>query len=202
MEQSIFDLKEQNTHLEFRIVTALERLSEAFRVLLWNEAKMLNISPIQIQILIFLKFHNLEKCTVSYLAQEFNMTKATISDAVKVMLQKGLIEKEINAQDTRSYTMFLTELGQKTISNATLFANPMVKTLDWLNSEQKEVLLQSLSDMIHRLHKADIITIQRMCKTCRFLQNTDVGHFCNFLQKPLEQSEFRLDCPEHQVIMA
>jgi DNA-binding MarR family transcriptional regulator len=96
MEQSVFNLDVQNTNVEFRIVAALERLSEAFRVLLWNEAKILNISPIQIQILVFLKFHALEKCKVSYLAQEFNMTKATISDAVKVMLQKGLIDNAPN----------------------------------------------------------------------------------------------------------
>lgn len=201
MEQSIFNLEEQNTHVEFRIVAALERLSEAFRVLLWNEAKVLNISPIQIQILIFLKFHSIEKCKVSYLAQEFNMTKATISDAVKILLQKGLIEKETDAEDTRSYVMRLSELGKSTIENADLFANPMIQSLDKLTREQKEVLLDSLSEMIYRLHKAGIITLQRMCQTCRFLQNTEGGHYCQLLQKPLLKTDFRMDCPEHQLIM-
>jgi DNA-binding MarR family transcriptional regulator len=199
MEQSIFNVSVQNNQVEFRIVAALERLSEAFRVLLWNEAKILNISPIQIQILIFLKFHGLEKCKVSYLAQEFNMTKATISDAVKVMLQKGLIEKETNAEDTRSYTMRLTDLGETTIAKATLFANPLLKSFDTLSNEQKEILLDSLLQMIFRLHKAGIITLQRMCQTCQYLQNREEGHYCKLLEKPLLKTEFRLDCPEHSL---
>jgi DNA-binding MarR family transcriptional regulator len=199
MEQSVFDLEVQNTNVEFRIVAALERLSEAFRVLLWNEAKILNISPIQIQILVFLKFHDLEKCKVSYLAQEFNMTKATISDAVKVMLQKGLIDKETDATDTRSYTMRLTDLGETAISKATLFANPLLKSFDTLSNEQKEILLDSLLQMIFRLHKAGIITLQRMCQTCQYLQNREDGHYCKLLEKPLLKTEFRLDCPEHSL---
>jgi DNA-binding MarR family transcriptional regulator len=207
MEQSIFNVTTQNNQVEFRIVAALERLSEAFRVLLWNEAKVLNISPIQIQILIFLKFHSLEKCKVSYLAQEFNMTKATISDAVKVLLQKGLIEKETDTEDTRSYTMRLTHEGETTISQAALFANPLLKSFDTLSNEQKEILLDSLLQMIFRLHKAGIITIQRMCQTCQYLENTDLsrgnregGYYCNLLKKPLLKSEFRMDCPEHVAV--
>lgn len=199
MEQSVFNLDVQNTNIEFRIVAALERLSEAFRVLLWNEAKILNISPIQIQILVFLKFHDIEKCKVSYLAQEFNMTKATISDAVKVMLQKGLIDKETDVTDTRSYTMRLTDLGETTIAKAILFANPLLKSFDTLSNEQKEILLDSLLQMIFRLHKAGIITLQRMCQTCQYLQNTEGGHYCKLLEKPLLKTEFRLDCPEHSL---
>jgi DNA-binding MarR family transcriptional regulator len=197
MEQSIFNLSSQNNQVEYRIVAALERLSEAFRVLLWNEAKILNISPIQIQILVFVKFHSLEKCKVSYLAQEFNMSKATVSDAVKILLQKGLIEKETDADDTRSYTIRLSKTGEQTINKAVLFANPMLKSLDTLSIEQKEILLDSLLQMIYRLHKAGIITIQRMCQTCQYFQNREGGHYCNLLQKPLTKAEFRMDCPEH-----
>ena len=84
MNYSSFNLNEQNQKIESRIVVALERISEAFRVLLWNESKENSLSPIQIQILIFIYFHSLAKCKVGYLADEFNMTKATISDSVKV----------------------------------------------------------------------------------------------------------------------
>jgi DNA-binding MarR family transcriptional regulator len=200
MQQSVFNLETQNNQVEFRIVAALERLSEAFRVLLWNEAKVLNISPIQIQIMIFIKYHSLEKCKVSYLAQEFNMTKATVSDAVKILLQKGLISKEIDSVDTRSYTMSLTVLGEKTISQAVLFANPLLHSFDTLSETQKEILLDSLLQMIFRLHKAGIITLQRMCQTCQFLQQNESGHYCNLLHKPLLKTEFRVDCPEHVIL--
>ena len=90
---SVFNLTEQNFNLESKIVAGLERLSQVFRILLWEKAKENNLSPIQIQILNFVQHHSIEKNTVSYLAQEFNITKSTISDAVKVLEQKNLIKK-------------------------------------------------------------------------------------------------------------
>lgn len=113
MKYSSFNLSEQNQKVESRIVVALERISEAFRVLLWNESKENSLSPIQIQILIFIYFHTPEFNKVSYLAEEFNMTKATISDSVKVLLAKKLVSKETDTTDTRSYSLSLTTEGKK-----------------------------------------------------------------------------------------
>jgi predicted transcriptional regulator len=43
----------------------------------------------------FLMFHSEEKRKVSYLAEEFNMTKATISDSIKVLEQKKVYSKGV-----------------------------------------------------------------------------------------------------------
>ena len=91
MSKSDFDLNFQNRNIDGRIVAALERISQAFRVLLWQESKDFSLSPIQIQVLIFLLHHSIDKCKVSYLADEFNMTKATISETVKILEQQKLI---------------------------------------------------------------------------------------------------------------
>ncbi|WP_204332902.1 MarR family winged helix-turn-helix transcriptional regulator, partial [Klebsiella pneumoniae] len=76
------------------------------------------MNPTQVQVLIFLLYHDKEKRKVSYLAAEFNMTKATISDTIKSLEQKDLIEKEYEETDTRSYTIHLTKKG-KTIAGKT-----------------------------------------------------------------------------------
>src|SRR5690554_2520049 len=91
--KSDFDLVHQNQSTESKIVASLERIAQAFRVLLWQESKEFSLSPIQVQLLIFLLHHSEEKRKVSYLANEFNMTKATISDTVKTLENKGLISK-------------------------------------------------------------------------------------------------------------
>src|SRR5688572_14883967 len=91
MSKSDFDLISQNRSTESKIVASLERIAQAFRVLLWQESKEYALTPIQIQILIFLRFHSEEKCKVSYLAGEFNLSKPTISDTVKTLEQKQLI---------------------------------------------------------------------------------------------------------------
>ncbi|GIV30340.1 MAG: hypothetical protein KatS3mg028_1406 [Bacteroidia bacterium] len=200
MKQSSFELNEQNQKIESRIVVALERISEAFRVLLWNESKENSLSPIQIQILIFIQFHAQEKCKVSYLADEFNMTKATVSDSVRALLAKELVNKETDSNDTRSYTLSLTNEGKKIAKKASFFASSIEQPIEKLTQEQKTAMLNGLLKLIYDLNKSGIITIQRMCFTCSYYNSENGIHYCNLLKTKLAESEIRVDCPEHEII--
>ncbi len=199
MKHSSFHLTEQNQKIESRIVVALERISEAFRVLLWNESKENSLSPIQIQILIFIYFHSPEKCKVGYLADEFNMTKATISDSVKVLLSKELVTKETDPNDTRSFTLSLTNEGKKIAKKASLFASSIEQPIEKLTQEQKTIMLNGLLKLIYDLNKSGIITIQRMCFTCSNYQLDNGIHYCKLLKSKLAENELRVDCPEHEL---
>ena len=195
---SSFNLNEQEK-IENKIVVALERISTSFRVLLCNESKENSLSPIQIQLLIFLLFHTHEKCKVSYLANEFSLTKATISDSVKVLLQKELVTKIPDEYDTRSYALQLTSKGREIAEKSSLFTTALQHPLTALTTAQKETMLNGLLLLIYDLNKAGIITIQRMCYTCRnYTQLPDNGHYCKLLQSALHHRELRIDCPEHE----
>jgi len=196
--KSAFDLSKQNSRIESKIVVALERISEAFRVLLWNESKENTLSPIQIQILIFLLFHTGEKCKVSYLAQEFNLTKATISDSIKILLQKELVVKNNDLGDSRSFVIALSEAGKKVARQSANFAFAIEKPLTGLTDIQKEIMLSGLLKLIYDLNQAGIITIQRMCFTCLHYEAANEGHYCRLLQSKLATANIRLDCPEHE----
>nr|BFF35176.1 hypothetical protein BACT7_00380 [Tenacibaculum mesophilum] len=196
--KSPFDLNQQNTKIESKIVVALERISEAFRVLLWSESKENSLSPIQIQLLIFLLFHSEEKCKVSYLAEEFNMTKATVSDSIRVLLKKELVQKFHNPNDTRSYIIGLTQQGKQIAEKSANFTFNIEKPLSSLPEDQKKDILTGLLKVIYQLNKAGVITIQRMCYTCSYYQHENNEHFCNLLQSKLASKELRIDCPEHE----
>lgn len=200
MKHSSFNLIDQNLKIESKIVVALERISEAFRVLLWNESKENALSPIQIQILIFIYFHSREQCKVGYLADEFNMTKATISDSVRVLLAKDLVVKETNPLDTRSYTLSLTAEGKRIAKKASFFASSIEKPIDKLTQEQKTMMLNGLLKLIYSLNQSGIISIQRMCFTCSYYQSNAGTHYCQLLKTNLTESSLRLDCPEHEMI--
>lgn len=200
MKHSSFNLTKQSQKIESRIVVALERISEAFRVLLWNESKENSLSPIQIQILIFIHFHALEKCKVGYLADEFNMTKATISDSVRVLLAKELVVKETDPIDTRSYSISLTNEGKNIVKKASFFASSIEQPLEKLTQEQKTIMLNGLLKLIYDLNKSGVITIQRMCFTCAYYNSENGIHYCNLLKTKLAESEIRVDCPEHEVL--
>lgn len=198
MNDSVFDPQAQIGNPDLKIIASLERLGEGFRVLLWEKAKVLGISPIQIQILIFVQFHGDEKCKVSYLAQEFSLTKPTISEAVKSLEQKGFIERQTEIIDTRSHTIHLTGAGRLAVAQTAHFANPMLGSLAKIPSIEKGILLEQLLGVIGQLQHAGIISMQRMCISCRFYQNDNDGHFCRFLDKPLNNSELRIDCGEFE----
>lgn len=201
MKKSDFDLKYQNQSTESRIVASLEKISQAFRVLLWQESNAFSLSPIQVQVLIFLLYHSEEKRKVSYLAGEFNMTKATISDTIKALSQKGLISKAYEPNDTRSYIMHLTERGREIAKKTSLFTREIYDPVDKLHADDKENLLLSLLNIIRHLNKAGVITIQRMCMTCAYYQPSENGqkHFCKLLNQNLQIADLRIDCPEHEM---
>lgn len=201
MKKSDFDLNEQNQNTDSRIVASLERISQAFRVLLWQESKEFSLSPTQVQVLIFLLHHSNEKRKVSYLANEFNMTRATISDTVKLLEQKKLIKKENEANDTRSFVIHLTAKGKEIAKKTSYFSEGIRTPINKLHGNDKANLLRSLMDIISHLNKSGILTIQRMCTTCSFYQQSEFGnkHFCKLLNQPLLQTELRIDCPEHQM---
>ncbi len=196
--KSPFNLDRQNNEIDSKIVVALERLSGAFRVLLWNESKQNALSPIQIQILIFLLFHPGEKCKVSYLAQEFNMTKPTISDSVKSLLEKDLVKKYEDPLDIRSYTIGLTGAGKQAAMKSADFASAIEEPLNLISGEQKEAMLTGLLKIILELNRAGVITIQRMCFTCSNYSVVNGNHYCKLLQARLANNELRVDCKEHE----
>lgn len=204
MENSVFDLDHQNSSIESKIIASLERISQAFRVLLWNESKEFSLSPIQVQVLIFLLYHSDQKRKVSYLADEFNLTKATISETIKTLEQKKLITKVTEQHDTRSYIIHLTDKGKDVAEQTSLFTKQIQAPIDELHSNDKENLLLSLLDIIRHLNKAGVITKQRMCFTCHFYKANENGHehFCGLLNTKLADTELRIDCVDHKQIQA
>jgi DNA-binding MarR family transcriptional regulator len=197
MEDSVFDLRVQNAKVEDRIVASLEKVSEAFRVLLWEESKRTGLSPIQVQLLVFLLYQPAARATVTNLAKEFNMTKATVSDAVKVLECKQLVRRTHNDADNRSYQLSLTAEGKTVAESSSVFANAIKRPVQALSAREQSVLLHSLLEVIHLLQKTGVIHVQRMCRTCRFLTPGKVRHYCALMRQPLQASDLRLDCPEH-----
>jgi DNA-binding MarR family transcriptional regulator len=193
---SIFNLETQNKNIENKIVAGLERLSQVFRILLWEQAKEKSLSPIQIQILIFIQYHSVANCTVSYLAKEFNITKPTISDAIKILEQKKLIKKNIDKEDSRSYTVQLTASGKKIVAETENFTDPLKNLVVKIEQSDKEILWKNISTLITNLNQLEIISVQRTCYNCQHFERKNKISYCNLLEQTLKMEDIRLDCGE------
>lgn len=198
---SAFDPERHITNIDYKIVAALEKISEVFRVLLWTEAKEHKLSPIQMQLLIFIKYHNSDKQRrIASMAREFNLTKATISDSIKVLEQKGLIKRTDDMVDSRSFNFSLTDQGTKLTGMIENFTLPLDGAIATLSPQQKDQFLVSVLDLIYRLNQNGIISTQRMCYTCYYYNgDRQQAHFCNLMKKPLAIDDLRIECPEHKM---
>jgi DNA-binding MarR family transcriptional regulator len=196
---SAFNPERHITNVDYKIVAALEKISEVFRVLLWTEAKEHKLSPIQMQLLIFIKYHSADKYRrIASMAREFNLTKATISDSIKVLELKGLIKRSDDALDSRSFNFSLTDQGMKLTGMIENFTLPLDGAIATLSTQQKDQFLVSVLDLIYRLNQNGIISTQRMCYNCYYYNgDRQQSHHCNLMQKPLAIDELRIECSEH-----
>ena len=197
-DNSIFNPDWQHVDLSSKIVTGLERISEVFKALLWEKAKRVGLSPIQIQILVFIAFHKEELNNVSHLAKEFNVTKPTVSDAIRILDKKQLIKKVFSAADNRRYNIQLSQQGKAMVAEVHDFANPLKSQVDNFDQTHLESLFGTLSELIHKLNKSGLLSVQRTCFGCKFYQKTDSSDYCRLLEKELQRKDVRLDCPEFE----
>lgn len=185
--------------LQTKIIAGLERIGDVFKTLLWQKAKVHGISPIQIQILLFVASHNSALCNVSYLAKEFNVTKPTISDAVKVLLKKDFVGKDNSPLDSRRYNLVLSPAGKQLVEELLDYTIPVATTLENINEQELKSFFATLTKIIYELNKKAIIQVQRTCFGCRFYEgNQQDEHYCKLLSQKLKMQDIRLDCLEFE----
>lgn len=197
MGKSAFNLDFQQKSITSKIVVGLARLSGVFKALLWEHAKVIGLSPIQIQILIFIAYHKSEFCNVSYLAKEFSITKPTVSDAIRVLDNKKYIIKDYSISDNRSYSILLSDLGKRTVSETENFAQPIENQLSNIDTGDLENVFETLSKLIYQLNNNGFLAVQRTCFGCMFYDKSKKGSYCKLMEKELLTSDIRLDCPEY-----
>lgn len=202
---SVFDPSFQHEDVDAKIVASLERLGQAFRVLLRERAREHSLSPIQAQFLVYLLYHDVELGRVGQLAREFDLTPATVSDAVVSLEAKGLLDRERWPEDRRVITLRLSPEGELVAAELSGWANMVREHLDLYPPQEREVVMRFLMRLIGSLQRSGVVTVARMCVTCRFFQRDvhpglDTPHHCGLLDMPLGPGDPRVDCPEHELM--
>lgn len=78
------------------------------------QGQKFNLSPLQIQLLLYLEEKDALSTTLTELSDYFQLTKATLSDSLKNLTLKNYIYKEVNPKDRRNDFVKLTNEGKKT----------------------------------------------------------------------------------------
>ena len=198
-----FDPSLQHGDVDKKIVAALDRISQAYRVLLQEEAQGRSLSPIQARFLVHLLHHRGELGRVGRLAEEFGLSRATVSDAVRTLESKDLVRRELWPRDGRVASLKLTPAGEEAAAGLSGWATVVEEQLRLFAPEEKEAVMRFLMRLISALQGAGVISVARMCITCRFFRpdahpGSASPHHCALLDQPLSETGLRTDCPEHE----
>lgn len=193
------DVVVMGNQLNAKVVGALDCLYRVFKMLMWDMAKRVNLSPIQMQFLLFLNNHSREYRRVSYLARDFGLTQATVSDAVRVLVEKGYIRKKPSRRDKRVAILEITRSGKRMIGDIALWKNKLEETMAEFPGDLKGDMFMFLLDYIVTLSDRKVIDAARVCPGCDyFIRDKYPGnykpHHCTLQDKPLGLTDLQLEC--------
>ncbi len=195
--KNVFAPKIQNKDYDAKLIAGIERLSTVFRSLLQETAKEFNLTPLQTQLLIFIDEHVAKLCTVTSLSGEFSVTKATISDSLKTLLNKEFLVKVQNNTDARSFYYVVTRSSRKIVKKLNFFGGAMSELLSSLGADEKKELSFLTLKLLNIFQQAKLIP-SRMCYSCRHFKKRGDDLYCELLEARLSNDTIRLDCPEYE----
>jgi DNA-binding MarR family transcriptional regulator len=192
----------QTDSASLRIAAGLERLGVAFRHAAWQAAGSRNVTPTQDQALAYLAGRGAAGCRLGELSAALALTEATMSEVVRSLSLKGLVQKQRDPRDGRALRLRLTAEGRGQAAEAQRWPGFMAAALSGLELREQALLLRLLSKLMRELEQGGAIPAQRMCVSCRaFRPNLhDSGqqpHHCSALDFAFGDGELRLDCPDH-----
>jgi DNA-binding MarR family transcriptional regulator len=195
----LFDRDQDST--EQRILAGLSKISLVLKSQSWQDAGQHGISPTQAQILALLQAKGSDGMRLSELAEGLAVTSATASDAVRVLDEKGLVQKTRSPDDGRAIAITLTPKGDELAEQTSCWSDALLDAVGGLSEPEQTVFLKGLIKIICKLQESGQIPILKMCVTCRYFQPNlypqgDHPHHCDFVDAPFGDRNLRLDCPD------
>jgi len=196
---SYFD--ENTEPLPSRIAEGLYKIGLAMKQQAWQQANEEGLSATQGQILAAITTHG--ALTGSELSERLGVTLPTISDSVRVLVDKQLLEKSPDPRHPRASLLTPTKKGARLGARARSWPEFLAGAVTDLAPEEQTAFYSGVVKMIRSLQEQGLIPVSGMCVTCRhFRPHVRKGtspHHCAFVDAPLAHDQLRLDCPEHEL---
>lgn len=180
--------------LDAHIAKVLERIGEVSLAMRRKQAT--DLSLLQLRILGFVKDHAEEQVGVARLAEELQVSKPTISDSVKLLVDRKRLVRIADKGDARAHNLKITTSGMNELAPQ----SPLDKAVSVLSADDKKAMMLGLLGILEGLFSTGDMIVQRMCWTCKHYRGDKKNkHRCMLLQQDLSIAELRTDCPEHDL---
>jgi DNA-binding MarR family transcriptional regulator len=184
-----------------RIAIGLTKIALALRQASWRGAGPWGLTPAQGLILTTLHRHPHGQ-RLSAVAAALGVTMASASQAVSILVRKGLVAKRPAEGDGRGRLVTLTSKGRREAERALGWGEAVHAAIDTLGPTEQAALLRALVKVIRALQEAGQISPSRMCVTCLYFRprvHADPlrPHHCAFVDAAFGDRDLRVDCPDH-----
>ncbi|GAB2602289.1 MarR family transcriptional regulator [Paractinoplanes abujensis] len=186
-----------------QLLIGLARLGQAVRMEAWRNAGPHNLSPLQADIVTLLQ-GKAQPIRQGEIVAALASTPPTVSDAVKVLRKKELLEASRDPGDARALLLGLTEAGRAEAERLRGESEVLSGAVAALSREDFAAMLRGTATLMLQLQDRKAIPISQMCLTCRFFaprahpEDPARPHHCNFVDAPFGDAELRVTCPDHE----
>jgi DNA-binding MarR family transcriptional regulator len=196
-------LEKTTDPLPHRLASALSKVSVSLKRRLWRDAAHRHISPLQAQILAFLRQRSTHGATVSDITKMLGVTMPTASDVIAVLTRRGLLRKFRTEADGRVFTVLLTARGRRRAEQVMGWPDFLLWAAELLPVEEQESLLRTLIKLIRSIQERGEIPVARMCVTCTHFrpyvnQDSERPYHCALVNADFGDRLIRIDCNEHE----
>ncbi|MSQ76890.1 MAG: MarR family transcriptional regulator [Nitrospiraceae bacterium] len=201
MEKNL--LEKTTDPLPHRLASALSKVSVSLKRRLWRDAASRRISPLQAQILAFLRQRSTHGATVSDITRMLGVTMPTASDVIAVLVKRGLLRKFRTEADGRVFTVLLTARGRRRAEQVQGWPDFLLWAAELLPPEEQESLLRTLVKLIRSIQERGEIPAAKMCVTCTHFrpyvnQDSERPYHCALMNADFGDRLIRIDCNEHE----
>ncbi|HLI46875.1 MAG TPA: MarR family winged helix-turn-helix transcriptional regulator [Geobacterales bacterium] len=188
-----------NKDLETKIIEAIDRISRAQKILLWDRAKIYGLTPLQTQILLLVSENKEEKNNISLISLELGVSQPTISDAVKTLINKGLLQATVWEKNKHFRILSLTDKGKEIIKKLKEWDSYLKRPLKKMEEEAKVAFFNYLLNYVVELRNDKTLLLVRACPLCRyFVQKEDKTFYCKLFNMEMKTQDLRVECPDYE----
>ncbi|BEL03953.1 MarR family transcriptional regulator [Actinoplanes sichuanensis] len=186
-----------------QLLVGLARLGQAVRMEAWRNAGPHNLSPLQADIVTLLYGRD-APIRQGEIVTALASTAPTVSDAVKVLRKKELVDATRDLGDARVMLLGLTPAGREEAARLDVQSEKLTEAVSALAPGDFAAMLRGMTTLMRELQDRRAIPVSQMCLTCRFFvprahPDPERPHHCNFVDAPFGDAELRVTCPDHEV---
>lgn len=174
----------------------LERVNSLVRAQEQNLARRYNLQPVQLRMLYYLGICNRYSDTPAGVTDYLQLTKGTVSQSLRILQEKGYVDKQGDQQDKRQVHLELTANGLEIFQQ--LPPDLLVEVDQALGEVEAQQMTALLKKLLSTMQYVKGLAGFDVCRTCLYHLPLDETQFrCGLTNETLTAPEAELICREH-----